>query len=497
MKNKNKIRCIIAVIIVITASLLLSSCGISDEGVDPASWGYDCTVIYDALGGTVNSREIRETYYMNNSYLFKPAGTTNMLIEPVRDGYILAGWYTAKEDVKDQDGNVIGYSFRAEDRWDFDEDRVQGDMTLYARWIPQGKVQYVDIDTGEVVFTKNITADSPIQPLSGAAESLIAKSGYTFYGYFADDAGTIPYDFTTYVHQDLIPSNEEVYALLYEKFPQYFSRVEYVEPPEDEEIPLEEDTSHLFFNKLGYELTTDDPAALEEIRKYKDTIYEDAINYYQENTANSIVYLKYEAGSYVRVTSPDDIKQGGKYSFSGTDKAGNPIEGYVISNDIDFTGIVLETAEEYSGQIIGNGFTLKNITVRVNSRKIDTDKSKTIGLFQSLNGAYIEDLNFENMTVTMNINSGIPVTVGALAAEGRNTQLKNVHFTNLTIDTGQGDDGAASYKVGDLFASQSGNKLDNVAGTNVNINASEFAQVELVLEQQENETQPGETDEQN
>jgi uncharacterized repeat protein (TIGR02543 family) len=257
MKNKNKIRCIIAVIIVITASLLLSSCGISDEGVDPASWGYDCTVIYDALGGTVNSREIRETYYMNNSYLFKPAGTTNMLIEPVRDGYILAGWYTAKEDVKDQDGNVIGYSFRAEDRWDFDEDRVQGDMTLYARWIPQGKVQYVDIDTGEVVFTKNITADSPIQPLSGAAESLIAKSGYTFYGYFADDAGTIPYDFTTYVHQDLIPSNEEVYALLYEKFPQYFSRVEYVEPPEDEEIPLEEDTSHLFFNKLGYELTTD------------------------------------------------------------------------------------------------------------------------------------------------------------------------------------------------------------------------------------------------
>ena len=180
MKNKNKIRCIIAVIIVITASLLLSSCGISDEGVDPASWGYDCTVIYDALGGTVNSREIRETYYMNNSYLFKPAGTTNMLIEPVRDGYILAGWYTAKEDVKDQDGNVIGYSFRAEDRWDFDEDRVQGDMTLYARWIPQGKVQYVDIDTGEVVFTKNITADflTPIQPLSGAAESLIAKRIY-------------------------------------------------------------------------------------------------------------------------------------------------------------------------------------------------------------------------------------------------------------------------------------------------------------------------------
>lgn len=495
MKNMKKIRCILPVIIVVAASLLLSSCGISDEDADPASWGYDCTVTYDALGGTVNSREIRETYYMTNSYLFKPAGTTNMLIEPVKDGFMLAGWYTDKEDIIDQNGDITGYAFRAEDRWDFDEDRVQGDMTLYARWIPQGRVQYVDIETNEAKFTKNITADSPIQPLSGATESLIAKSGHTFHGYFADAAGTIPYDFTEYVHQELIPSSAEVYDLLYKEFPQYFSKVDYVEPSEDEEIPPEEDTSDLFFNKLGYEITTDDQTALEQIRRYKDEIYEEAIRFYQENTADSIVYLKYEQGSYVRVSSPDDLKQGSRYSFSGTDKTGNPIEGYVISNDIDFSGITLETAEEYTGQIIGNGYTLKNITLRVNSRKIDTDKSKTIGLFQSLNGAYIEDLNFENMNVTMNINSGIPVTVGALAAEGRNTELKNVHFTNLTIDTGKGDDGAASYKVGDLFATQSGNKLDNVAGTNVTINTSESAQVELALGQQENETQSSEADE--
>ena len=89
------------------------------------------------------------------------------------------------------------------------------------------------------------------------------------------------------------------------------------------------------------------------------------------------------------------------------------------------------------------------------------------------------------MNVTMNVNSGIPVTVGALAAEARNTELKNVHFTNLTIDTGRGDDGVATYKVGDLFASQSNTKLENVSGTNSTVNASESAQVQLVLEQQE------------
>ena len=62
---------------------------------------------------------------MANSYLFEPSGTTNMLIQPIKDGYILAGWYTSKEEIFDEQGDVIGYSFRAEDRWDFNEDRVQ------------------------------------------------------------------------------------------------------------------------------------------------------------------------------------------------------------------------------------------------------------------------------------------------------------------------------------------------------------------------------------
>jgi len=474
----------ILVIIIIAGSLLLSSCGIGDEAVDPASWGYDCTVIYDALGGVVNSREVRETFYMTNSYLFKPSGSTNMLIEPVKDGYLLAGWYTDKEDIVDEDGNIIGYSFKAEDRWDFDEDRVQEDMTLYARWVPQGRVLYVDADTEEVLFTKNITSDSPIQPLSGAAEKLIAKPGYTLNGYYADSAGTIPYDFTQYVHRELIPSNEEVYAQLYEKFPQYFRKIDYVEPAEDDEVNPEEDTSQLFINKLGYEITTEDPAALEQIRQYKDQIFEEAIAYYTEHAADNIVYLKYEEGSYVRVSSPDDLKQGGKYGFFGTDSSGNTIEGYSIANDIDFTGIKLEPVEEFSGKIIGNGFALKNITIRVNSRKIDRDTSKTIGLFESLNGAYIENLTFEDMNVNMNINPGISVTAGALAADGKNTELKNVHFNNLTINTGKGDDGAAVYHIGDLFATHSNNKLENVTGSNITIEASDSAQIELLLEQQ-------------
>ncbi|MDD4113439.1 MAG: InlB B-repeat-containing protein [Herbinix sp.] len=435
---------------------------------------------YNALGGTINSREIRETYYMKNSYIFKPAGTTNMLIQPIKDGYILAGWYRGKEDIKDANGNITGYSFKSEDRWDFDEDRVQDDMTLYARWIPQGKIDYVDASTDKVMFTKNITEESAVQKLSSAAEILIAKSGHTLDGYYSDKALTVPYDFTEYAHTDLNPSNEEIYEQLHKEFPDYFSKVKYVKPAEDE-AASEGDTSDLFLNKLGYEITTTDKEIRAEIRKYKDKLYEDAINYYLENASSKIIYLKYSEGSYVRITKADDLKSGGKILFSGLDKLGNPVDGYSLANDIDFKGVSVAMADTFSGKIIGNGFSLKNLTFSIISKKVDKDTSKSVALFNELDGAYIENLTFENMTIKLNVKSGIPVTIATIAVQANNTELKNVSFDGLTIDTGKGDDGTAVYKIGDVFAEGKNNKLDNVTGNNVTITASESAKVNTSL----------------
>jgi uncharacterized repeat protein (TIGR02543 family) len=481
IKNKKLYR-MMTIIIILTSCLILSSCGVTDNVADPSGWGYDCAVTYDALGGTINSREVRQTYYAKNSYVFKPAGSTNMLIEPVKDGYILVGWYTDKEDIKDANGDVIGYSFKAEDRWDFDEDRVQEDMTLYARWIPQGKIDYVDPSTDKVMFTKNITEESAVQELSGAVQMLIAKPGYSFDGYYADKELTIPYDFTEYIHAALIPSNEEIYEQLHERFPNYINKVNYVKPTE-EEVDSEQDTSDLFINQLGYEITTTDEAARAEIRKYKDELYENAIDYYVENAASKVIYLKYIEGSYVQVTNADDLKSGGKIWFSGKNKQGNPVDGYSLSNDIDFSGVSVSMAETFSGKIIGNGYSLKNLTLTVTSKKIDKDTSKSVGLFKELDGAYIENLTFEDMTVKLNVKSGIPVEVSPLAIKANNTEMKNVHFEGLTIDTGRGDDGNATYKVGDLFVEGKNNKLENVTGSNITIKVSESAKVNSQLAQ--------------
>lgn len=436
--------------LILAASMLLSACASTGGSVDPGQWGYDCCVTYNALGGVINSREVRETYYMENSYVFEPSGSSNMLVEPVRDGYMLAGWYTAKEDVANADGTT-SYRFKSEDRWDFALDRVQGDMTLYARWIPRGRVSYVNADTGETIFTKNITADSPVQALSSAVLGLSAPKNASLLGYFADPECTVPYDFSAYVHSELVPDNAALYAALAGAFPQYFAPYTYVEPTEEAGDTII-DTSYLFLEKLGWQLTDTSEAALSEIAARKDAIIEESIQAYATNTASKVVYMKFVDGNYILVSSKEDFKSGGKYMISDTDALGNPINGYVLAADVDLSGVTFSVSERFSGTISGNGYTLSNLTLSAVSKKVDNDKQKLLALAEVMDGASINDLTFQNVTIKCAVKSGIPVTAAILACEGNNVKLSNIHIDGLTIDTGKGDDGNAKYLVGDLFA---------------------------------------------
>ena len=310
--------------------VLASACGRHGGAADPGQWGYDCVVTYNALGGLVNAREVRTTYYLPNSYVFKPSGSSNMLIEPTRDGYILAGWYTAKSDRAA--GSAEDYAFLAADRWDFQLDRVQGDMTLYARWIPRAKVNYIDAATGAVIFSKNITTDSPIQPLSGSVVELNAPGGATFEGYYEDAACTKEYDFAAYVHVDPTPTEAQLYAKLYEMFPQYLEKIDYVAPEEDEVDP-NADTSWLFLNKLGYNLTTTDEAARAELRAAKDQIIEEAVEGVSGQHRQPRRIHEVHAGQLHRRERCGRLKMGTKYGSSprtrraipSTDTSSTPI----------------------------------------------------------------------------------------------------------------------------------------------------------------------------
>ena len=476
--NKAKLTRVAIILCAIVACSSFAACSNSGQSADPGAWGYDCKVTYDALGGMVNAREVRNTYYLPNSYVFEPSGSSNMLVQPARDGYIIAGWYRAKTDTPTDLGEE--YTFNASDRWDFYLDRVQEDMTLYARWLPQGRVDYVDAGSGEVIFSKNITADSPVQELSEAVVEFRKPDGTTLFGYYSDPECTQEYDFASYVHSEPQPTQQQIYDALYEMYPQYLEKVEYIEPDEDE-VDATTDTSYLFLNKIGYQLTTTDENALAELRAAKDQLVESYIENYLVNTAGKVVYMKFVEGNFVRVNQPGDMKIGGKYGFFGTDAEGNKIDGYVIESDIDFSGITLTMSDSFSGVIYGNYHTLSNLKLSLASKKVDKDTEKSLALFNELSDTTIDNLTFENAAISIQVDQGVTVKAALLALNAKNVTLTNVKISGMTIDSGKGDTAGTRYTLGDLFVTASGTKLNDCDGEGLVANVSETAVLRLTL----------------
>jgi uncharacterized repeat protein (TIGR02543 family) len=476
MRNSIVRACIIVAVVLVCA-VFLSSCTAKGEAVDPGTWGYERTVIYNALGGVVNAREVRTTYYLDNSYVFEPSGSSGMLVAPARDGYIMAGWYKAVGGPAA--GGIEEHSFDGQQRWDFHTDRVQEDMTLYARWIPRGKVSYLDADTGAVLFEKNITKDSPIQELSASVLALSAPGGMTFEGYYADKEATEAYDFSSYVHVEPTPTQAWLYGRLHEMYPQYLERIEYEEREIDPDST--EDSSWMFLNRLGYGLTAEGEAALDELAAAKNNLVEENIQSYLANTAERVVYLKFTDGLYVRVKSAADLKMGASYGFFDTDLAGHEINGYIIENDIDLSGISFTMGESFSGIIEGNGHTLSNLTVSVASRKLEGVSEKTVGLAEVMDGAQINNLTLKDARLSIQVDSGVSVTGGLLAGRANNVKLNNFVIDGLTVTSGRGDDGKATHNLGDLFGSHSNVEIVDSHAQSLTVSISNPESVKTLL----------------
>ncbi len=108
-------------------------------------------------------------------------GYSDAYKEAALAGYYIEGWYTAKTDA---DGNVlIGEDGRVvlDKKWDFANELVSADLTLYANFVQQASLVIVGGDK-EVVFT-GLPGASKTEPNKALAPK---KAGYTFLGYYAD-----------------------------------------------------------------------------------------------------------------------------------------------------------------------------------------------------------------------------------------------------------------------------------------------------------------------
>lgn len=169
----------------------------------------DCTVHFETNGGST----IEDQKVQYGEKVKKPE-------DPTRDGYYLEGWYSDLD---------------LQNKWDFDNDTVTGNMTLYAKWL-EGTAPVKSGDVSSFVWIgiavvavalivlivlllrkkKTVKFDtdggSPVNPIKTDKGQVIsepeepAKPGVTFDGWFTDEG--VRWNF----EQDKVESNMTLHA---------------------------------------------------------------------------------------------------------------------------------------------------------------------------------------------------------------------------------------------------------------------------------------------
>lgn len=102
---------------------------------------------------------------------------------PVNEGYTFVGWYTDKD---------------CTNAWNFEVERPTGDMTLFGGWVVE---EIVETTTYTVTFKPNNgTSDSEISVEEGLLIPIPEqpqRDGYTFIGWYTDEACTAGWNFDT------------------------------------------------------------------------------------------------------------------------------------------------------------------------------------------------------------------------------------------------------------------------------------------------------------
>lgn len=135
------------------------------------------------------------------------------------------------------------------------------------------------------------------------------------------------------------------------------------------------------------------------------------------------VYTKWLEGDVLIVRSRSDLSKLPQYRTRTV----------FFDADIDYAGsrTSFPTMTDFSGQIIGNGHVIRNVTKDVTLGK----SSNGFGLFGELkNGAEIRDLNFENVTINIKIAWNAAFPIGLLGSTATaDTVIDNCTLTDCNV----------------------------------------------------------------
>ncbi|MFF2179474.1 InlB B-repeat-containing protein [Lysinibacillus sp. NPDC058147] len=141
-----------------------------------AKWSH-YAVTFDSNGGS----EVSSILVPYNETMEAPSN-------PVKEGYAFEGWYKDKE---------------LKELWDFDQDVVKKDITLYAKWKKISYTVTFDTNGGSKVPSQSVGAGELVK-----APSTPVKEGYTFAGWYKDKGLTEAWNF----NRDVVTKDITLYA---------------------------------------------------------------------------------------------------------------------------------------------------------------------------------------------------------------------------------------------------------------------------------------------
>ena len=359
---------------------------------------YNISVKYDANGGifTTNTSVIVDSYNLaelakNASgkaeiALLSPdnAARGNDAFSAIKNGYFLAGWYAVRNEVAGGEADAYTYA----DRWDFAADRLEVD--------PNG----------------TYSAETPVLTLYAAWVPLFEVE---FYDRASGELiSTLTLDPTVKQTVTLPAWSTETGAIDMHDFPE----------------------------KKGYTFASvSADASGEQVLEGETFTHPGKLNTENGSAEQSVakLYIDWTEGEWYRIYTAEQLSDNA--SLTGH---------YEICADLDFADEIWPTSFMYgnfSGEIKGNGYTFKNITVsQTNNSKVNA------GLFGHLTeDASITDLTLENVTFT--IEKGTRVTgasFGLLAGTiSKDAALNGVAIKNSTLQIDSGCYfGVTDYSIG-------------------------------------------------
>ncbi len=340
------------------------------------------TVTFNSHGGTnVASQTVDE-----GSLLTEPTA-------PTRSGYTFEGWF--KE---------AAYT----NSWNFAVDTVTSNTTLHAKWEATG-------GTTEFTITFNVQGGAAVAAVTRASGAQIGtlptttRAGFSFDGWYLDEAGTQPVVTTA-----VVTANLTVFAKW---------------------TALSEDTFTVTFNAMGGDVlpssrtvaagtTVQEPDA--------EFIGHELVGWFTENTfvnqwnfathaveADMTLYAKWEAiPDGIAITTTEEFYNlvSGLTTYSAGDE-------FYLRFDLDFTDFEWD-ASGWTGDGIpthnfnfnGNGKTIANLTFTA---------PNIGGLFARMSGGSVSNLRIDNVHITTGAQAAVLV--------GRIMSGSEVSFTDITI----------------------------------------------------------------